>query len=109
MTDYPTLRFNCRLGAHHLAFLLDGTRNGSGVLRSAVDEQIEQSDIDYERLKEAASVVAENSDNPRSEFSAISSTEDVFDRAAEIKQDDPAEPTMQVAETNANQGGQNDA
>jgi hypothetical protein len=95
MTDYPVLRFNSRLGPHHLAYLLDSTRNGSGVLRNALDEQIKESDIDFEQLKQASRLIVEYSDEPRSELSKITETSDVFERAVQIA------PSEEALETDA--------
>jgi len=98
MSDY-TLRFNTRLGPHHLAFLLDNNRNGAGVIRRALDEEIKRSNVDFEQLQESARVIAKHSETPRNEFSELASTDEVFDRAAEIA------PTEEPAESQPLSGG----
>lgn len=97
MSDH-TLRFNTRLRPHHLAFLLDNNRNGAGVIRRALDEEIKRSNVDFEQLQEAARVIADHSDAPRDEFSGLGSTDEVFDRAAEIA------PTEEPAESQTRSG-----
>jgi hypothetical protein len=54
------------------------------VIRRALDEEIKRSNVNFEQLQKAAGVIADHSDTPRDEFSELASTEEVFDRAAEV-------------------------
>lgn len=79
MNDNSLFRRNIRVGPHHLAYLADRTRNGNGLIRKLLDDEIEDSEYDLERLKEASTAFAEAHDGDRKAFSQINSTDEVLE------------------------------
>ena len=84
-SDDPLLRFNGRVEPVHLAFLLDMDRNATGIIRALLDEKIQDSEYDYDELKQAASAVAQASDHPRAPFKKMNRTEEILERASVLE------------------------
>ena len=88
MEHYPLFRFNCRVGPHHLAYLLDRNRNAAGIIRTAIDTEIQNSEYDFEQLHAAAMAAIEGLEpgddgrDPRSVFTEMVSTEELLDTTA---------------------------